>query len=144
MPAWLALLAPLPAEARPVRQPVLSDQLKAANPRSEVSGWTSLTLHLSAPGIGLRAVLATFNAKGELLSASDLVHRRTSGRLEQQSVGGRFEVDGVFRGTRWDGSATDPEDLETADWDLKSSEPGPEDGERLRVLVEDLKRREKQ
>lgn len=139
-PGWLALLAPLPAEAHSVRQPVLSDHLKAVNSGSEIAGWTSLALHLSAPGIGLRVVLATFDARGELLSASDLVHRRASGRLEQQSIGGRFEVDGTFRGTRWAGTAGDLPDLETADWDLKSSEPAAEQGERLRALVEELKR----
>lgn len=143
VPQWLALLAPLPADSRPVRQPVLSHELKAVNATSEVAGWTSLMLNLSAPGIGLRVVLATFDANGVLLSGSDLVHRRASGRLEQQSIGGRFAQDGTFSGTRWHGVATDPEGQETADWDLKSSEPTVEDGERLRALVEDLKRHEK-
>jgi hypothetical protein len=143
-PGWLGLLAPLPAEAQSVRQPVLSEQVKAANSQSEVAGWTSLSLHLSAPEVGLRVVLATFDARGQLLSASDLVHRRRLGRLQQQSLGGRFEIDGSFRGARWDGTATDPEDRETADWDLKPSEPGPGDGERLRALVEELKQRERQ
>jgi hypothetical protein len=141
-PQWLELLAPLPEDASPVQRPVLSDELKAAHSQSEVAGWISLTLHLSAPPIGLRVLVATFDARGRLISASDLVHRRAGGRLEQHSIGGRFKSDGSFAGTHWEGTATDSgsEDEETADWDLKPSEPTADQVSRLRALVDQLKR----
>lgn len=141
-PEWLELLAPLPAAAQPVQRPVLSDELKAAHSQSEVAGWISLTLHLSAPPIGLRVLVATFDARGRLISASDLVHRRAGGRLEQQSIGGRFKSDGSFAGTHWEGTATDSgsDDEETADWDLRPSEPTREEVSRLRALVDQLNR----
>lgn len=140
-PAWLSLLGPLPDDASPTRRPVLGQELQTAHAGSEVAGWTSLTLHLSAPPIGLRVLLGTFDQSGRLKSGSDLVHRRAGGRLEQHSVAGRFEEDGSFRGTRWVGNAPDT-DEETTDWALEPSSPSSEEVARLRELIAELERRE--
>lgn len=140
-PPWLGLLAPLPDDARPVRRAVLSEEVKKAHPGSEAAGYTSLLLDLSAPPLGLRVLLVTMDAGGTLVSASDMVHRRVGGRLEQESLGGRFEPDGSFRGTCWVGSAPDS-DQETADWDLKPSAPTTEQVNRFRELIAQLRQRD--
>lgn len=142
-PEWLALLGALPADARPLRRPVLNDELQAEHSASDVAGWVSLTLHLSAPPIGLRTIVATFDRDGTLLSASDMVHRQHGGWLEQRSVGGRFENDGSFVGTHWEGTApeTVADEDGTADWDLKPTSATPAEGAALRSLVAELERR---
>jgi hypothetical protein len=128
-PAWHRLLGPLPDATVPERQPVLPPEIAATPDGAALAGWERLTVHLSAPG-GLRIVLVTLDADGRLLAASDAVlYRRSLGGgpapadcdapalVEQRSIGGRFEPDGSFRGTRWDSTTIE-----------RGGEAGAEDG----------------
>lgn len=98
-------------------------------------------LHLSAGAAGLRIVLVVIDAEGRLLSASDAVLYRTVGLIHQESVGGRFEPDGTFRGTRWHSMAVEREGDEDTDWQSTRAEPTTNDIEALRFLVADVLRR---
>ena len=141
-PAWHRLLGPLPPDAVPVRQPVAS---------AEVPGWDQLVVHLSAGGAGLRNILVVLDSDGTLLSASDAVLYRTrpnaspgsgTGRdastILQMSVGGRFEPDGSFHGTRWHSVALERGGEEELEWESTPSSPSEEDVEGLRNLVAEL------
>jgi len=107
-PAWLALFAPLPDDAVVERKPVAPPELVASGKADAIAGWDSISVHLSDVA-GMRHVLITLDAKDQLLSASDLVlfeREAQRGRAvvtiyDQENVGGRFEEDGSFRGTRW-------------------------------------------
>jgi hypothetical protein len=146
-PDWHALLGPLPADARPRRQPVVSPEILAGPHGLAVAGWEQVVLDLSAGAAGLRIVLVVRDAEGRLLSASDAVLYRTLGLIHQESVGGRFEPDGTFRGTRWHSVAVavehegEHEGEEDTDWQSTRSEPSPADVEALRLLVADVLRR---
>jgi hypothetical protein len=107
---WHALLAPLPASAVPVRGPVASPQILERPEGESLRGWQQLVIDLSAGTQGLRNVLVVLDEQGRLLSASDTVlHCRVrpgappAEAIEHvhESLGGRFELDGTFRGTRW-------------------------------------------
>jgi hypothetical protein len=108
-PPWLALFAPLPDEALVERKPVASPELVASGKADAIAGWDSITVNLSDMPAGLRHVQITLDGDDKLLSASDLVlfHREEQrGRqvvtiYDQENVGGRFDDDGTFRGTRW-------------------------------------------
>jgi hypothetical protein len=149
-PAWHALLAPLPADARPQRRPVASTETLAGPGASAIAGWEQLVLHLSAGSAGLRTVLVVLDDTGTLLSASDSVLYRTGaptgvtqtdpGAILQLSIGGRFEEDGSFHGTRWHSVAVE-RDGEDPQWESTPSEPSLEDVDGLRTLVEELMRR---
>jgi hypothetical protein len=107
-PAWLALFAPLPDDAVVERKPVASPELVASGKADAIAGWDSVSVNLSDVA-GLRHILITLDANDRLLSASDLVlFQRTEPRgrdvvtiYDQETVGGRYEEDGSFRGTRW-------------------------------------------
>ena len=74
-----------------------------------IAGWESVTVNLSDVPPGMRHVMITLDGNGKLLSASDpvlLQRKEPRGRdivsiYDQETVGGRFEEDGSFRGTRW-------------------------------------------
>ena len=74
-----------------------------------IAGWTSVTLEFSAPGRGLRHLLVTLDETGRPISASDHVlfrapnpaHPTGPADMRQESIGGRLEADGTFRGTCW-------------------------------------------
>ena len=59
----------------------------------------------------------------------------------QESVGGRFEPDGSFRGTRWLSIAEDPGGVDEPEWQSTKSEPSSADVAGLRTLVAELSRR---
>ena len=107
-PAWLALFAPLPDDAVVERKPVASPELIASGQADPVAGWDSISVNLSDVA-GMRHVLITLDANDLVLSASDMVmfqHEEQRGRTvvtiyDHENVGGRFEEDGSFRGTRW-------------------------------------------
>ena len=104
---------------------------------------------------GLRIVLVVLDADGVVLSASDAVLVRTGpdgtpppedcdapAVMHQESVGGRFESDGSFRGTRWRSTAVDPGGgIEELEWESTPSEPSPSDVAGLRATVAELLRR---
>lgn len=109
-PAWLALLSPIPADAKPRRKPVASAEQIEKGTAGPIAGWHSITVHLSEPEYGLRHVQITLDENGQLLSGGDHVmfvretapHDDSIATLtDHESVGGRFESDGAFRGTHW-------------------------------------------
>jgi hypothetical protein len=143
-PAWLALLAPLPDDAVIDRQPVASPELVASGKADAIAGWETLTVHLSDAALGLRHVLLTLDAAGTLVSGGDGVMFH---RLEQrgddlwniydhENIGGRFEADGSFRGTRWHTRTEQRgDDEEGATSSSTPSVPSPDDIDRLRALA---------
>jgi hypothetical protein len=153
-PAWHALLAPLPADAMPRRQPVAPPEVLAGPNGWAIAGWEQLTLDLSAGANGLRHVLVVLDAGGVLLSANDTVLLRTGpndtpppadcdspAEIRHESIGGRFEPDGSFRGTRWLSVAFDPGGADELEWESTPSEPSADDVAALRVLVAEVMRR---
>jgi hypothetical protein len=154
-PAWHALLGPLPPDAVPTRQPVASAEVLAGPTGWAVAGWEQLVLHLSAGADGLRTILVVLDAGGGLLSASDVVLYRTGqsggpppadgdapAMMLQMSVGGRFEEDGSFHGTRWHSVAVERAGDEEPEWESTPSEPSPDDVDGLRTVVTELIRRQ--
>jgi hypothetical protein len=150
---WHALLGPLPADAAPLRQPVAPPDVLAGPTGWAVAGWEQLVLHLSAGAAGLRIILVVLD-HGTLLSASDAVLYRMGlngappptdcdvpAAIRQESVGGRFEPDGSFRGTRWISVAIDHGE-EELQWDSTPSQPSASDVAGLRGLVTELIRRQ--
>jgi hypothetical protein len=138
-PAWHALLGPLPADAVPDRQPVASAEVLAGPTGWAVAGWEQLVV---------------LDASGVLLSASDAVLYRTglSGGpppadgaaptvLLQLSVGGRFEADGSFHGTRWHSVAVESGREEEPEWESTPSAPSADDVEGLQTVVAEMIRR---
>jgi hypothetical protein len=119
-----------------------------------VAGWEQLVLHLSAGAAGSRTILVVLDANGTLLSGSDAVfyHTGQSGappptkespaRIRQETVGGRFEPDGSFRGTRWHSVALDRGGDRDPEWDSTPSQPSPDDVASLRLVVAELIRRQ--
>jgi hypothetical protein len=153
-PAWHTLLGPLPAGAIPTRQPVASPEVLASPTGWAIAGWEQLTLHLSAGAAGSRSSLVVLDGNGTLLSGSDNVLYRLGldggpppedcdapCLIRQESVGGRFEPDGRFRGTRWLTEAEDPGGVDELEWKMTKSEPSAEDMEGLRRVVAELMRR---
>ena len=108
LPDWLNLLVPLPPGVKPQRKPVASAEQLAQDTAGPIAGWQSITVNLAEPAYGLRHVQITLDEHGSLLSGSDHVMfvREISPEGEaittdHESVGGRFEPDGSFRGTYW-------------------------------------------
>jgi len=108
-PGWLSLLVPLPPDVKPELKPVASVEQLAQGTAGPIAGWHSVTVNLSEPAYGLRHVQITLDEQGQLLSGGDHVMfvRETTPDggeatlTEHESVGGRFEPDGSFRGTYW-------------------------------------------
>jgi hypothetical protein len=146
-PDWLALLTPLPRDAKPERKPVASAEQLASGTAGPIAGWQSLSLHLSVPE-GSRHLLITVDAAGKLLSAGDHVMLVTSQRrdgkvfniYDHESVGGRFAEDGSFHGTRWitHTEQEDGADDDAATMTSTSSKPSEEDITALNRLVADV------
>lgn len=111
-----------------------------------VAGWESLVLELSAGPAGLRVVQVLLDAEGRLLSASDHVLFRSevagqAVQIRQESIGGRFESDGDFRGTFWLVTGPEPVDDEEPRWELVPREPTKDEVEALRHLIAEVVRR---
>ena len=108
-PSWLSLLSTLPDNAVVEKKPVASADQLANDSAGPIAGWQSVTVNLSEPPCGLRHVLITLDEHGDLLAGSDhvmFVRDTTPDGLEStttdhESIGGRFERDGSFRGTHW-------------------------------------------
>jgi hypothetical protein len=141
-PSWHALFAPLPADAVPRRQPVAPPEVLATPAGAAIAGWEQLVLDLSAGGTAMRVVHVVLDGDGRPISASDMVFYRTGpAEIRQESVGGRFEADGSFRGTRWLTAGPEPADDEPPDWESTPSEPSAADVAALRALVDEMLRR---
>lgn len=147
-PAWHALLAPLPDDAVARRRPVGSPEILATPHGSAIAGWEQLTVDLSAGAGGLRIILVVLDGDGRPISASDAVLYRipdeTSAavRLLHESIGGRIEPDGTFRGTYWRAEGTEPAEGEEPQWDMTHSEPTAAHISGLMALVADVVRRQ--
>ena len=108
-PSWLALLAPIPADVVPERKPVASAGQIAQGAAGPIAGWENVSVNLSHPGLGLRHLQLTLDASGTLIAAGDhvmLIRETTPDGAEvmlseHESIGGRYEADGSFNGTRW-------------------------------------------
>jgi hypothetical protein len=155
MEAWHALLAPLPPEATPCRQPVAPPEVLATPAGAAVAGWEQLVVELSAGAAGLRVVMVVLDATGQPISASDMVLYRSevaggtgaegacsSVEIHQESVGGRLEPDGMFRGTHWRMVGREPIDDEDPKWESTPSEPSVAEVAGLKALVAELLRRQ--
>ena len=148
-PVWLALFAPLPEDAIVERKPVASPALIASGEADAIAGWDSVSVNLSDPA-GMRHVLITLDATDTLLSASDMVmfqRQEQRGRhsvtiYDHETIGGRFEEDGSFRGTRWiTHTERVGDDDEQAHTTSLPSPPSASDVAALRAVVEAVLRR---
>ena len=122
---------------------MVSAELLASGKADPIVDWDSISVHLSDPATGLRHVLITLDGNDTLLSASDVVlFQREEQRgsvvvtiYDQETVGGRFEEDGSFRGTRWithtEQIGDDDEHAQTT----SPSQPSDQDVASLRALV---------
>jgi hypothetical protein len=143
---WHSLLGPLPAGSAPRASPVGSPELHGTPEGAAVAGWENLVLDLSAGSAGGRVLLVLLDAEGQLLSASDHVLFRSEVegqpvQIRQESIGGRFESDGDFRGTFWLITGPEPVGEEEPRWDLSPREPTKGEVEALRQLVAEMVRR---
>ena len=156
---WQALLAPLPDDILVRRQPVGSPEVLATHEGAAIAGWEQLTVELSAGIAGLRHVLVVLDATGQPISASDHVlywsevsktdkNADTSSgsaphaEFYQESIGGRFETDGTFRGTRWQTVGEDYRDGSEPKMDSTPSEPSAADIAGIKALVAEIIRRQ--
>ncbi|HEX4914676.1 MAG TPA: hypothetical protein VFV51_11990 [Vicinamibacterales bacterium] len=143
-PDWLALFAPLPDDVVIERKPVASPELVASGRAEAIAGWDSITVNLSDIAHGMRHVLITLDSSGRLISGGDgvMFHREerrgdeTWQIYDHENLGGRFEADGSFLGTRWQTHVEQRGDEdEDAVRQSNSSAPAPDDVARLRALV---------
>ena len=144
---WHALFAPLPDGVVPRRSPVASPDLLAKGEAAAIAGWESIVVDLSDPGVGMRIAMVTLDADGRLLSASDAVMYRAEiapGVVEyvHENVGGRFEPDGSFHGTRWHTVTVERDgDEDTRETNATPSPPSETDVAGIRRVVADVLRR---
>jgi hypothetical protein len=115
---------------------------------SAIAGWVSLVLELSAGAAGLRIVQVLLDGSGQPLSASDHVLFRSEPAgprdavpIRQESIGGRFEPDGSFRGTFWLMTGAEHVDKSEPEWEMTPREPTPAEVSGLKALVAELMRR---
>ena len=156
---WHALLAPLPDDVIFRRQPVGSPEVLAIPEGAAIAGWEQLTVELSADLVGLRHVLVVLDATGQPISASDHVLywsevSKTDQNVDassvtaiqaefyQESIGGRFEADGTFRGTRWQTVGEDYRDGSEPKMDSTPSEPSAADIAGIKALVAEIMKRQ--
>jgi len=149
-PGWLALLSPIPADAKPGRKPVASAEQIEKGTAGPIAGWQSISVHLSEPEYGLRHVLITLDENGQLLSGGDHVmfvretapHDDSIATLtDHESVGGRFESDGSFRGTHWKTtleSKPSGDDDESTTRSAENRAPSEEEIAALRRIIADV------
>jgi len=156
---WHALLAPLPNDVVVQRKPVAPPEVQSKPEGAAIAGWEQLTIELSAGLAGLRHVLVVLDANGQPISASDHVlywsevsrtgqdadtssAKALSAKFYQESIGGRFETDGTFRGTRWQTVGEDYGDGSEPKMDSTPSEPSAADIAGIKALVAEIIRRQ--
>lgn len=148
---WHALLAPIPDSAVAIRKPVASSEILATPEGSAIAGWEQVTVELSLGGAGLRHFMIVLDATGAPISAGDtVVYRSDDGEADRserdvafriESIGGRLEADGSFRGTRWVSWGIEHAgEIEPA-MESKPSEPTEGEISALLLLIEDVMRR---
>lgn len=143
--SWQALLAPLPPDPLPRRVPVASAALLAAGSADAIADGENLVVELSAGPAGLRIVLVVIDGEGRLLAASDHVLFRFPGRepvqVRHESIGGRFEEDGTFKGTCWLIEGPEPVEDEEPGWTMSPRPPTARETDRLRALAAEVLQR---
>ncbi len=151
-PAWHALLAPIPSDVRPLREPLAPPEILATEAGASIARWSRLRVELSAAPRGLRSILVVLDESGTPIAANDTVLYRTelsSAPAEPlieyviESIGGRLEPTGEFRGTRWRSVSRDHGDENESLEQMSSTPSAPTDDETntLRALVAELIRR---
>ncbi|MGE0352157.1 MAG: hypothetical protein AB7I33_04375 [Gemmatimonadales bacterium] len=152
-PPWHRLLGPAPNGSVPERSAVAPAAVLARPEGSAIAGWEQLVLDQSAGHAGRRTITVLLDADGRAIGASDMVMFRVPPlppnpgpdappvRLRFESISGRFESDGTFRGTCWVSEADEPVAAEDARWEMSSSEPTPASIGGLRSLVTELMKR---
>jgi hypothetical protein len=148
-PTWHTLLAPLPAEAVPVRKPIGSPEILGTPQGAAIAGWQNLSLNLSAGTFGLRHLLIVLDETGRPIAASDHVLLRwenpsdPSGPwlMRQESIGGRLEEDGRVLGTCWTVTGPEPREDEPPAWESTPRPPTDEETAVLKRLVAEIVRR---
>jgi len=149
---WHELLAPLPADAVPRRQPIAAPEVLARPEAAAIADWQQLIVELSAGSAGLRILLVVLDGSGRPISASDAVLRTetvsdmgddaaVAVRHVHENIAGRIEEDGSFRGTRWRTVSVDTNGGKREIQQSTPSEPSAADAERLKALVDDIVRR---
>lgn len=142
---WHALLAPLPEGAVVKRRPVLPPEIAAKPESAAIAGWEQLTVELSVPCKGMRHLLVVLDAKGRAISASDMVMYRAELGADvvffQETVGGRLEEDGTFRGTRWRTLGLESAQEEEAMLEPLPSAPTEDESSALKALVAEIMKR---
>jgi hypothetical protein len=156
---WHSLLAPIPADSIPNRKPVASPEILATPHGAAIAGWEQLTVELSAGAAGLRHVMVVLDAAGQPIAVSDTVLYRSTGpsingaadpasatqtdiEFHQESIGGRIEQDGTFRGARWRTVGVETEAGGEPRFESTPSEPSAMDVAGIRALVAELLRRQ--
>jgi hypothetical protein len=147
-PAWLSLLAPLPHDVVPQRKPVASAQQLADGTAGPIAGWHSITVNLSEPDFGLRHVQITLDEQGQLLAGGDFVMfvRETTPDggeatvTDHESIGGRFEEDGDFRGTHWKATleTSADEDESSVTRSAQHRRPSADEIAELKRIIDDV------
>ena len=145
-PPWHTLLAPLPPEAMPVRQPIGPPEALGTAHGAAIAGWQNLSLNLSAGTFGLRHLLIVLDETGRPIAASDhvLIHWEDpsdpSGpwQMRQESIGGRLEEDGLFLGTCWTVTGPEPREDEPPAWESIPRQPTDEEAAVLKGLVAEI------
>jgi hypothetical protein len=152
---WHVLLAPLPNDVVVRRQPVGSPEVLATPEGAAIAGWVQLTVELSDGPAGLRHILVVLTSSGQLISAADTVLYRSEAsdraqdtgsfpaatdhvKFYSESIGGRFELDGTFHGTRWETFGVESPDGSEPKVNSKRSVPSAEDIAAIKSLVSDL------
>ncbi|HUP94141.1 MAG TPA: hypothetical protein VM164_04480 [Burkholderiales bacterium] len=136
------------------RKPVGSPEILATPEGAAIAGWEQLTIELSAGAAGLRHIMVVLDATGQAISAGDTVlyqRKRASQRdatgagddteFYQESVGGRIEPDGSFRGTRWRTVGLDKADSDEPQLESTPSAPTEADVIGIKALVAEVMRR---
>ena len=146
-----ALLAPIPLDSVLSRKQVASPEILATPHGAAIAGWEQLTVELSAGSAGLRHVMLILDAAGHPIAVSDTVlYRSTVSRISggadvefyQESLGGRIEQDGSFRGTRWRTVGVETDEEDEPRMESTPAAPSPADIAGIRALVAELLRRQ--
>jgi hypothetical protein len=141
-------LAPLPRDVVPQRKPVASAQQLADGTAGPIAGWHSITVNLSEPDFGLRHVQITLDEQGRLLAGGDFVMfvRETTPDggeatvTDHESIGGRFEEDGDFRGTHWKATleTSADEDESSVTRSAQHRRPSADEIAELKRIIDDV------
>jgi hypothetical protein len=148
---WHVLFAPVPDGLVPIRKPVAAPEIMESPAGAATAEWEQLTLEISAGSAGARILLVTLDATGQAIAASDWVLYRIEREREpgddiaveyrHETVGGRFETDGSFAGTRWLTVTAETHEGEQRQLESTSSRPTAADEDGLRSVVAEMLRR---